>query len=77
MCKNETKTTRVFVIKKFAKDLLDARDNIQMGYDFASKVKVEEIKDIEELRRNYEEIKKGMNMTQGVMDACLKRFGVV
>ena len=61
--KKEIDSTREYAISKFAKDLLDARDNIQMGYDFASKVKVEEIKDIEELRRNYEEIKKGMNMT--------------
>jgi molecular chaperone GrpE len=75
--KKEIDSTREYAITKFAKDLLDARDNLQMGYDFANKVKVEEIKDIEELRRNYEEIKKGMNMTQGVMDACLKRFGVV
>jgi len=75
--KKEIDSTREFAITKFAKDLLDARDNLQMGYDFANKVKVEEIKEIEELRKHFEEIKRGMNMTQGVMDATLKRFGVV
>ena len=48
-----------------------------MGFDFASKIKEEEIKDIAELRSSFTEIKKGMNMTQGVMDATLKRFGVI
>ena len=75
--KKEIDSTREFAITKFAKDLLDVRDNLQMGYDFANKVKVEEIKEIEELRKHFEEIKRGMNMTQGVMDATLKRFGVV
>ena len=74
--KKEIDSTREFAITKFAKDLLDVRDNLQMGYDFANKVKANEIKDIEELRKHFEEIKKGMNMTQGVMDATLKRFGV-
>jgi len=75
--KKEIELTREFAITKFAKDLLDVRDNLQMGYDFANKIKVDEIKDIEELRRHFEEIKRGMSMTQGVMDASLKRFGVV
>jgi molecular chaperone GrpE (heat shock protein) len=62
--KKEIDSTREFAITKFAKDLLDVRDNLQMGFDFANKVKVEEVKDIEELKRHFEEIKKGMNMTQ-------------
>ena len=75
--KKEIDSTREFAITKFAKDLLDVRDNLQMGFDFIDKVKVEEIKDVEELRKNLVEVKKGMNMTQHVMDSCLKRFGVV
>lgn len=63
MYKNETEATREFAIKKFAKDMLDAQYSVQMGYDFAKKFKVEDIMDIEEVRRNYEEIKKGTNMT--------------
>ena len=47
-----------------------------MGYDFSEKVKLDGIKDAEELKRHFVEVKKGMNMTQHVMDACLKRFGV-
>lgn len=48
-----------------------------MGFDFVDKIKIDEINDIEELRKHLIEVKKGMNMTQHVMDACLKRFGVV
>ncbi len=75
--KKEIDSTREFAISKFAKDLLDVRDNLQMGYDFTEKIKLDEIKDLEELKKNFVEVKKGMNMTQHVMDACLKRFGVV
>ena len=74
--KKEIDSTREFAITKFAKDLLDVRDNLQMGYDFSEKVKLDGIKDVEELKRHFVEVKKGMNMTQHVMDACLKRFGV-
>ena len=75
--KKEIDSTREFAITKFAKDLLDVRDNLQMGYDFSAKVKLEELKDVEELKKHFVEVKKGMAMTQQVMDACLKRFGVV
>ena len=74
--KKEIDSTREFAISKFAKDLLDVRDNLQMGYDFAEKIKLDDIKDLEELKKSFVEVKKGMNMTQSVMDACLKRFGV-
>jgi hypothetical protein len=46
-----------------------------MGLDFANKVKVVEIKDIEELICNFDEIKKFMNLNQNEMDAWLQRFG--
>lgn len=75
--KKEIDSTREFAISKFAKDLLDVRDNLQMGYDFTEKIKLDDIKDLEELKKSFVEVKKGMNMTQHVMDACLKRFGVV
>ena len=75
--KKEIDSTREFAITKFAKDLLDVRDNLQMGYNFVDKIKIEEIQDLEELKKHFIEVKKGMNMTQHVMDACLKRFGVV
>ena len=77
MQKNGTEAIREFAIAKFAKDLLRCSRQLQMGYDFAHKVKEEEIKDFEELRRKYEEVKKGMNRSQGVTDACLKPFEVV
>ena len=75
--KKEIDSTREFAISKFAKDLLDVRDNLQMGYDFAEKIKLDDIKDLEEIKKSFVEVKKGMNMTEHVMDACLKRFGVV
>lgn len=75
--KKEIDSTREYAISKFAKDLLDVRDNLQMGYDFSEKIKLDDVKDLEEIKRSFLEVKKGMNMTQHVMDSCLKRFGVV
>jgi molecular chaperone GrpE len=75
--KKEIDSTREFAISKFAKDLLDVRDNLQMGFDYAEKIKLDGVKDLEELKRSFVEVKKGMGMTENVMDACLKRFGVV
>ena len=48
-----------------------------MGFDYAEKIKLDGVKDLEELKRSFVEVKKGMSMTEHVMDACLKRFGVV
>lgn len=75
--KKEIDSTREFAITKFAKDLLDVRDNIEAASQHVNKLKIEEIKDIEELRQQFLQISKGMNMTSHVMDNCLKRFGVV
>jgi hypothetical protein len=47
------------------------------GFFQNEKIKLDEIKDLEELKKSFIEVKKGMSMTEHVMDACLKRFGVV
>jgi len=75
--KKELDSTREFAITKFAKDLLDVRDNLQMATNHIKKIDIEKQQDIEELKRQFLEIAKGMDMTSQVMDACLKRFHVV
>jgi len=75
--KKEIDSTREFAISKFAKDLLDVRDNLDLAGNHIKKIKIDEVKDIEELKKQFHEISKGMDMTSHVMDSCLKRFGVV
>jgi len=75
--KKEIDQTREFAITKFAKDLIDVRDDIQMAAEYIKKINITETKDIEELKKHFVEISKGMAMTSHVMDSCLKRFGVV
>lgn len=75
--KKEIDQTKEFAITKFAKDLVDVRDNIQMADDYIKKINIKEASDIEELKKHFTEIAKGMELTGNTMDACLKRFGVV
>lgn len=75
--KKEIDSTREFAITKFAKDLLDVRDNLDLADAHIKKIKIDEVNDIQELKKHVTEIKKGMDMTSHVMDNCLKRFGVV
>jgi len=75
--KKEIDSTREFAITKFAKDLLDVRDNIELATQHIKKIKIEEIKDIDELKEHFKHILFGMDMTSHVMDNCLKRFHVV
>lgn len=48
-----------------------------MSVEYIKKVKIEEEKDVEALKKHIKEISKGIDMTSHVMDSCLKRFGVV
>lgn len=75
--KKEIDSTKEFAISKFAKDLLDVRDNLQMANDHIKKLKITPQSKTEELLSEFIQVVKGMEMTSSVMDACLKRFGVV
>jgi molecular chaperone GrpE len=75
--KKEIDSTREFAITKFAKDLLDVRDNLELASQHVKKIKLDEVKDIEELKKLFTSVADGMNMTSHVMDNTLKRFQVV
>lgn len=53
------------------------RDNLERAGDFISQLKIEEQTDLAELKKHFSQIQKGMEMTSHVMDATLKRYGVV
>lgn len=75
--KKEIDSTREFAISKFAKDLLDVRDNLERSTSYMKTLKIEEETDIAKLKEFFEQILKGNEMTNHVMDQTLKRFGVV
>lgn len=54
--KKEIDSTREFAITKFAKDLLDVRDNLGMASEHIKKINIDEAKEIEELKKQFHEI---------------------
>jgi len=48
-----------------------------MSVEYIKKIKIEEEKDVDALKKHIKEIAKGIELTSHVMDSCLKRFGVV
>lgn len=53
------------------------RDNLDRGSEHIKGLKIEEQNDIAELKKYFEQVQKGMDLTSHVMDATLKRFNVV
>lgn len=54
--KKEIDSTKEFAISKFAKDLLDVRDNLELAEVHIKKIKIDEVKDIQELKKQFLEI---------------------
>ena len=75
--KKEIDSTKDFAISKFAKDLLEVRDNLQLANDHIKKLKIAPEVDLNELNNQFKQVVIGMEMTSTVMDSCLKRFNVV
>lgn len=75
--KKEIDSTKEFAISKFAKELLDVRDNLDLALNHVRKLNITEETPKEELARYLEQIMKGMEMTNTVMDKTLGKFGVV
>ncbi len=54
--KKEIDSTREYAISKFAKDLLDVRDNLEFAGNHIKKIKIDEVKDVEVLKKEFHEI---------------------
>lgn len=74
--KKEIQSTGDYAISKFAKDLLDVRDNLERATEHIKKLNLEEVKDLEELKKYFVDVTTGMTMTSTVMDSTLRRFKV-
>jgi molecular chaperone GrpE len=66
-----------FAISKFAKELLDVRDSLELALQHCNVEKIENLEDIAEIKEQYKNICKGQEMTSGVMDKILLKFDVV
>ena len=56
---------------------MDVRDNLELAYDYANKIKITDETTRDELKDHFEQIVKGMKMTNTIMDKALNKFGVV
>lgn len=75
--KKEIDSTKEFAISKFAKDLLEVKDTLELAMKHVKKSNINEEQDVAQLKNHLEQMSKGLEMTNTVMDSILKRFGVV
>jgi molecular chaperone GrpE len=73
----EIDQTKEFAITKFAKELLDVRDNLELAGKHIEKIKVDDKTSLDDLKSHFEQLTKGLVMTSTVMDKVLNKFGVV
>ena len=66
-----------FAISKFAKELLDVRDSLELALKHCSIEQVEGVEDAEQIKEMYINICKGQEMTSELMDKILSKFEVV
>lgn len=72
----EIDQTKEFAISKFAKEMLDVRDNLEMAFKYINDIKISDETKVDELKAHIQQIAKGTEMTNSVMDKGLKKFGV-
>ena len=75
--KKEIDNTRDFAISKFAKELLEVRDNLQRAQDHIAKCVIDENTKAADMKVQVEQIKEGIDMTSKVMDSAFKKFNLV
>ena len=68
---------KIFAITKFAKDLLEVRDNLRFALENTDFDKVENEKELEDLRVLLKATLEGQRLTAESMDNCFKRFNIV
>ena len=73
--KDQVSKTKDFAISKFAKDLLDVRDDLQRAITYSGKFDTE-VEDIEQWKEQFNNLFDGVKMTSTVFDKTMKRFGV-
>lgn len=73
--KEEVRKAGDFSITKFAKDLLEVRDSLQLAINYTQKVDIEK-EEIEKLRIEFKNLCNGVTMTSTVFDKTMKRFNV-
>ena len=66
-----------FAISKFAKELLDVRDNLALALQHVDLEKLEENEDIESVKTLFKNLVKGQELTTTVMDKVLGKFDVI
>ena len=75
--KEEVKKAQEFAISKFAKDMLEVRDNLQMAIDHAKKLNIEEEEEIDNCKQQFSHLFHGVDMTNTVFDKIMKRHNVI
>ena len=75
--KHEVQNAKEYAVSKFAKDLLEVRDDLQLAMSYTKMDELAEEKDPEILLKNLKELFNGVEMTSKSFDRTMKRFDVV
>lgn len=66
----------MFAITKFAKDLLEVRDNLRYGLENVDKNQAEKETELEKLKTYLLQTIEGLQLTADSLDNCFRRFKV-
>ena len=72
----EIQTTKEYAITKFAKDVLEIKDNIDKSMEAIKSEDVEKM-EINAMKESFMGLITGVKMTGSVMDSVMKRFGII
>ena len=75
--KHEVANAKEYAVSKFAKDLLEVRDDLQLAMSYTKIEELAEEQDPEILIKNLKELFNGVEMTSKSFDRVMKRFDVI
>lgn len=74
--KTEVEKARNFAIQKFAKDLIEVRDDLHLAMKYTDLEALEKEEDVETLHKSIQQLYQGIEMTSKSFDKTMGRFDV-
>ena len=74
--KDEVEKSKDYAITKFAQDLLEVRDNLQLAVNHSNKYDYKNVDDIDMWKKEFGHLFNGVTMTSTVFDKIMKKYKV-
>ena len=72
----EVDNTKAAAMAKFAKELLEVRDHLQMTIQHAKRAQLEDNSDIKKAKKEFIDLLNGVKITSEVFDKTMKKFNI-